>query len=362
MSFTRMLTAVLAIGFLLAVSPLPAAAQDKDANVPKTVITKMEQAFRPTRQAKSRQEYIDLQAKQMGKVIEFGQGAEAKYPKAPNLYEIQRRMLVAADFIVRYKPSADAKAQRQAIAKRMLASNAPLEAKVTPDYFVTVEKVAPAGGKIAKDAEKQIRAFLKPYAKTDAIGVALVRASELAKKAGLKDLEAEYLDTMDKQYSKDPQINTYLRRMGRHPMFVADLTLTDGAKLSLPGDRLGKVVVIDFWAMWCGPCIRYLPHIKKVYKQYKDKGVEFVGISLDKAGQKQRLIDFVKKNDMPWTHAYSGKYWQDPTAVQYGVRGIPAIWVIGKDGRIFSEKARQDLEGTLDKALAAPAEKAEPTK
>lgn len=65
---------------------------------------------------------------------------------------------------------------------------------------------------------------------------------------------------------------------------------------------------------------------------------------------------------MPWTHAYSGKFWQDPTARQYGVRGIPAIWVIGKDGRIFSDNARQDLEGTIDKALAAPAEKAEATK
>ncbi|MBL7134889.1 MAG: TlpA family protein disulfide reductase [Phycisphaerae bacterium] len=352
MSFTRMLSAALVIGFLLAVSPLPSAAQDKDANVPQTVLTEMEQAFRPTRQAKSRQEYIDLQAKQMGKVIEFGQGTEALYPKAPNLHEIQRRMLVAADFVVRYKPSADAKARRQAIAKRILASNAPPETKVTPDYFVTVEKVAPAGGEVAKDAEKQIRAFLKPYAKTDAIAVALVRASQLAQKAELKDLETEYLDTMEKKYSDDPQINTYLRRMGRHPMFFADLTLVDGAKLSLPGDRLGKVVVIDFWATWCGPCITYLPHIKKVYREYKDKGVEFVGISLDKAGQKQHLIDFVKKNDMPWSHAYSGKYWDDPTAVQYGVRGIPAIWVIGKDGGIFSDNARADLEGTLDKALA----------
>jgi len=354
-----MLTAALAIGFLPAVSPLSAAARDKGANVPQTVLTDMEQTFRPTQRAKSRQEYIDIQTKQMAKVIEFGEGVEAKYPKAPNLYEIQQRMLVAADFVVRYKPSAESKARRREIAKRILASNAPPEAKVTSDFFVTVDKVAPAGGKVAKDAKKRILAFLEPYAKTDAAAIALIRASQLAEKAALKDLEAEYLDTLEKKYSDDPQINTYLRHAGRHPKFVADLRLTDGAKLSLPGDRLGKVVVIDFWAMWCGPCITSLPHMKAVYKQYKDKGVAFVGISLDRPGQKQRLIDFVKKNGMPWPQSYSGKYWQDPTAVQYGVRGIPAIWVIGKDGRIFSDSARADLEGMLDKALA---EKAKPTK
>jgi len=268
-------------------------------------------------------------------------------------------MLVAADFVVRYKPDANAKARRQAIAKRILASNAPPDAKVTPDYFVTAEKVAPTGGRIAKDAEKQIRAFLQPYAKTEVIAVAMVRASQLADKAGLKDLKAEYLSTMEKQYSDDPQINTYLRQVGRHPMFIANLTLTNGAKLRLPDKRISKVLVIDFWAMWCGPCIRSLPHMKTVYKQYKGKGVEFISISLDRPGQKQRLIDFVKKNNMPWLQAYSGKFWQDPTAVQYGVRGIPAIWVIGKDGRIFSDNARANLEATLDKALA---QKTKPTK
>ncbi len=363
MAFTRMILTSLAIGFLMAVSPLTAAAQNTDANIPKTVITELEQTFRPTQRATSRQEYVNIQAKQMAKVIEFGKGVETKYPKAPNLHEIQQRLLVAADFIVRYKPSAEAKAQRQAIAKRILASNAPPEAKVTSDYFMTIEKVAPAG-EIAKDAEKQIHDFLKPYAKTKAIAVAMIRASQLAQKAKLDTLEDELLDKLQKDHSKDPQIQSYLKQKGRGTKFAgkpftAELTLVDGTKLNLPADRLGKVVVIDFWATWCGPCIRYLPHMKKAYNEYKDKGVAFIGISLDKPGQKQHLIDFVKKNEMPWTHAYSGKYWKDPTARQYGVSGIPALWVIGKDGRVFSDNARANLEGTLDKALAQKPKKKE---
>jgi len=363
MSLTRLLPAGLLAGLLLAALPLPAKAQPDtrpaaapaDANVPRSVIAELEQTFQPKQQPTSREEAVAMQAEQMAEVMKFGQSLEAKYPKAPNLYEVQTRMLIAADFIVRYKPDAGAKAQRQEISGRILASGAPAQAKVTPDYFVTIEKLAPAGGEVAKDAQQQIQAFADRYAKTDAAAVALVRASQLAQKAKLSALETELLDKLEKDYSQDPQANMYLRHMGRHPKFVAELTLTDGKKLSLPDDLLGKVVVIDFWATWCGPCIGELPHMKKVYAQYKDKGVAFVGVSLDKPDQKQHLIDFVKKNEMAWPQSYSGKYWEDPTARQYGVKGIPSIWVIGKDGKVVSDNAREDLEGTLDKALAEKA-------
>ena len=59
---------------------------------------------------------------------------------------------------------------------------------------------------------------------------------------------------------------------------------------------------------------------------------------------------------MPWTHSYSGEYWDDPTAKEYMVRGIPAIWVIGKDGKIISDEARGNLGETIDKARAQKTE------
>ncbi len=63
---------------------------------------------------------------------------------------------------------------------------------------------------------------------------------------------------------------------------------------------------------------------------------------------------FVKSRKMNWIHTFSGKGWNDPTATAFGVRGIPSIWVIGKDGKVVSSNARRDLEGTIEKALKSP--------
>ena len=102
--------------------------------------------------------------------------------------------------------------------------------------------------------------------------------------------------------------------------------------------------------------------MKQVYAKLKDKGVEFVGISLDPAGERQKLINYVKEKKLPWLHAFSGKGSNDPTAARYGIASIPSVWVIDKGGEIFSDNARSDLEGTINRALAAAAKKPSKTK
>ena len=95
--------------------------------------------------------------------------------------------------------------------------------------------------------------------------------------------------------------------------------------------------------------------MKVLYARYKDKGVEFVGISLDKDGDKTKVAEFVKQRQMGWVHTFSGQGWGDPTARKYGVSAIPAIWVIGKDGKVVSDNARGLLAEMIEKALAAKA-------
>jgi len=134
--------------------------------------------------------------------------------------------------------------------------------------------------------------------------------------------------------------------------FVADLKLLDGKTLKLPDDLKGKVVVVDFWASWCGPCKQFAKYLKKFYDKYSSRGVEVIGINMD--DDRKALDAYLKEHpDYTWKQSFSGNGWQDPTAQKYGIEGIPSVWVIGKDGNVVSDNARVDLDGIVEKALKA---------
>ena len=120
---------------------------------------------------------------------------------------------------------------------------------------------------------------------------------------------------------------------------VPDFSATDldGNPISLEQYR-GKVVLLDFWAVWCGPCIAEMPNVKKVYDTYKDEGFDVIGISLDT--DEDRLRDYLKENEIPWRQVFSGKGWHSPVARQYHISAIPAPWLIAKDGTLITHQAR----------------------
>jgi peroxiredoxin len=123
-----------------------------------------------------------------------------------------------------------------------------------------------------------------------------------------------------------------------------------GKQLSLI-DLRGKLVVLDFWATWCGPCRVELPNVLKTYGKYHDKGFEIIGISLDQ-DQKQ-LESFVKDKKMTWPQFFDGKGWQNKLAQKYGVNSIPATYLLDGDGKIIAKDLRgEELEAAIAKALA----------
>jgi thiol-disulfide isomerase/thioredoxin len=112
----------------------------------------------------------------------------------------------------------------------------------------------------------------------------------------------------------------------------------------------GKYVLVDFWASWCPPCRAEMPKVVELYKQYKDKGLEIVGISLDKTNED--WVKGIKKLNITWPQISDLKYWDSELAAAYGVSSIPHMMLLDKDGKILArginaEEAAKQLEELL---------------
>ncbi len=153
----------------------------------------------------------------------------------------------------------------------------------------------------------------------------------------------------------DPQRQRVLRFIGEPelararmaPAFAVD-TL-DGQHVSLD-DLTGKVVLIDFWATWCGPCREALPHMQQIAKKFQGQPLVVLSVSLDSDEQKWK--DFVAKNGMTWTHYRDGGF-TGPVATMFAVKAIPQTFTIDADGVLQDQHIGDaSIEGKLKKLVA----------
>jgi len=124
----------------------------------------------------------------------------------------------------------------------------------------------------------------------------------------------------------------------------------EGKPLSI-AEYKGKVVLIDFWATWCGPCRAEMPNVLATYKKYHGRGFEIIGVSLD--DDRQKVVNYIKNNGMTWPQYFDGQGWGNKLAVKYGIEAIPATYLLNGNGVIIGTDLRgDDLSQAVAEALA----------
>lgn len=104
-----------------------------------------------------------------------------------------------------------------------------------------------------------------------------------------------------------------------------------------------KLVMIDFWASWCGPCRKENPHVVELYKKYKSKGFDILGVSLD--SKKEDWLKAIADDGLTWTHVSDLGGWKNKVALQYGVSAVPLTILLDENGKIIAKNLRgKELE------------------
>ncbi|TGD56565.1 TlpA disulfide reductase family protein [Flavobacterium humi] len=122
----------------------------------------------------------------------------------------------------------------------------------------------------------------------------------------------------------------------------------DGKTVSLK-QSLGKATIIDFWASWCAPCRQENPNVVALYNEFHAKGLNIIGVSLDREGEADKWKEAIAKDQLTWTQVSNLKFWKDPIAVKYGIQSIPATFLLDASGKIVAK----NLHGAELKAKVA---------
>lgn len=219
-------------------------------------------------------------------------------------------------------------------------------------FHLEIETGGPSSAK-----EKLIDQYVEEYGDRSWAGFMVYRYGLMIKEAQGDDAQIRFFEkNVDRVSSR---FGNMIRKTIARSKLVG--SPADLAAPTVSGDQFdiadleGKVVLIDFWATWCGPCIMEMPELKELYDEYRDAGFEIVGYSLDRDAD--RLNEFLDKKDFDWIQLYA----EDPqeraeVLDRYGVAGVPATILVDQTGKIVAIDLRghDKIESAIKKLLAKP--------
>ncbi len=204
-------------------------------------------------------------------------------------------------------------------------------------------------GEMQKSTEKYVEEHPKSF-----ISVLLVDALFGGAAPDMVKIQG-YYDKFDPELKKTTVGKGIAKKLGEFKSVTVGSKAPDfsapnpeGKMVSLK-ESMGKVTIIDFWASWCGPCRQANPSVVALYNDYHAKGLNIIGVSLDRPGQQDKWKEAIAKDKLTWPQVSNLKFWDDPIAVAYGIKAIPSTYIIDQSGFVVAK----DLTGDALRAKIA---------
>lgn len=316
---------------------------------------------------------VDLARSLHMQIIAGTRAYQQRYPEGPHAAEARMLWAQSGDMMLRRAMEGGPSAAEVAKTYEDLASDPKVPEKMRAQIRVTqlfkaIQKAMENGGDATADwnaVEGKFADFQKQFGSDFSLDgkrslLAQLRRRELRALRSLED-QSGYNALLKKLLADPvPQLaeagkleQAMIERVAKLKTAPLELkyTAVDGTEVDVSKLR-GKVVLIDFWATWCGPCVAAVPDVVAAYKQYHDQGFEVVGVSLD--DDKNRLLAFTQKHGMVWPQAFDGGDPDSPISTGFGIESIPTMWLLDKKGMLVAPVDSDAIGDEVEKLLKAP--------